>query len=475
VINSSTTKLLPCSCAKSGTLTTAQINSGEAGFFLYCDKYCKMRTINLILFLTAIFPLFANSQTNYKEGYVITDAGDTLKGLIDYREWYYNPDKISFRPATGNSVMDITSATAREVTIAGGETYRRFEVAISMNSLRLEKITDTEHDSAVIKIVFLKQLQKGDPLNLYSYTDKLKMRFYILDKKKSTPEELLLMKRLEDMHERTIYTYLGQLGQYAVQYGVYTTDLGNKIKYTEYNETGLKKIVSSINTSNENTANSGNGKHSGVSYFAGIGIMQAAIKYTGQDFITADRLDANGNKKYKNVTTKNLTPRIAAGINFYSKKWVRRLGVKAELSAYRFASTIVSYTRYNGSIAENQYTFHLQGWSFTVTPQVIYKFFSSHAIKAYVSAGPGFNILTTSKNSMYKLGFNQPLTFNETTEDYFPLKRFNFALTAQAGVLVKDKIDIYIYGSSPTQYNNANSEDFSVKSGVLAFCLAYAF
>ncbi|MEO6456084.1 MAG: hypothetical protein ABIN97_18530 [Ginsengibacter sp.] len=437
-----------------------------------------MNAIRLILLSAVIFPLFASSQTNYKEGYVINEAGDTLKGFINYLEWYNNPEKISFKPAPGNIVMDITTANAKQVTITGFDTYQRFEVTISMNSLRFEETTEATNDSSVTKTVFLKQLLQGNHLNMYSYVDKMKTRFYILDRKKNTPEELLYVRKLEGTQEQTLYPYRRQLVKFAVEYSTYTTSLENKIRYADYNETSLKNIVSKINTDNENkTKATGNvrlNKNSG--YFIGLGIMQATIKYTGQDLITSDRLDENGANKYKNITTKNITPRIAAGINFYSKQWLHRLGVKTEISGYRFASTIVSYTKYNRfTPAENEYTFHLNGWSFTVTPQLIYKFYSSYNIKAYISSGLGLNLLTTSRNSIYKVGYNQPLTFNETTNDYLVLKSFNLSATARAGVLIKDKVDIYIYGSSPVQYNSLNAENFSVKSGVLAFCAAYNF
>lgn len=36
-------------------------------------------------------------QEQYLPGYVITLPGDTVPGLIDYRNWEYNPDKISFQ------------------------------------------------------------------------------------------------------------------------------------------------------------------------------------------------------------------------------------------------------------------------------------------------------------------------------------------------------------------------------------------
>lgn len=97
----------------------------------------------LILFLALICPFFTIAQANYKEGYVINNSGDTLKGFINYREWNSNPSQIAFRQSTGNPDMDITSANTREVVITGFETYDRFEVSLSLNPVNFDQLTDT--------------------------------------------------------------------------------------------------------------------------------------------------------------------------------------------------------------------------------------------------------------------------------------------------------------------------------------------
>lgn len=430
--------------------------------------------IKSIFFVLIISPFFVIAQINYKEGYIITNAGDTLKGFINYREWYTNPAKIEFKQGTDNTITEVTPASAKEVTIASFDTYHRFEITVSMNNISFEKITDTVNLSNITKTVFLKQLLKGNFLNLYSYTDKLKKRFYVLESKKDVPEELQYVKILKEMQEQTLATYRKQLIQYAIKYGTYSAHLEERIQSAEYSEVNLKKVVSGINTNSENTVKPNHNKSESISYFAGLGIMQVKIKYNGSNLITSNGADANGNK-YKRITTTNISPRLAAGINFYSKSWLQRFVVKAELSVYHFSSTTVSYTRRIGYNAEDQYTFHLNGLSFTVTPQVLYKFYSTSYLKMYIGTGLGINVLTTTKNEIEKVGINQPFPDNETITSFLPLKNINFALTGRAGVLLNRKFEFYIYGSTPVQYNVIDPEDFSVKSDVLALCVAYNF
>jgi len=54
------------------------------------------------LFTILFFSLFAHgfllAQSNFKKGFVVTSAGDTLKGFIDQQEWIRNPQVIYFKP-----------------------------------------------------------------------------------------------------------------------------------------------------------------------------------------------------------------------------------------------------------------------------------------------------------------------------------------------------------------------------------------
>ena len=55
----------------------------------------KMKLI--LILLLVIIPEFVFSQSNYYEGYVVKNNGDTLKGYIDYRNWEYSPVSFNFK------------------------------------------------------------------------------------------------------------------------------------------------------------------------------------------------------------------------------------------------------------------------------------------------------------------------------------------------------------------------------------------
>jgi hypothetical protein len=87
----------------------------------------------LFLFLCVVaVPVLA--QKNYQSAFIVNNNGDTVKGFIDYREWYVNPKQIKFKTTNGGAVKDFTS---RDI--------RAFKV---VNELYVSRIVDIEFDSS---------------------------------------------------------------------------------------------------------------------------------------------------------------------------------------------------------------------------------------------------------------------------------------------------------------------------------------
>ena len=53
----------------------------------------KKLCITLLLFL----PVSLFAQSNYKAGVIVNQKGDTIRGLINYKEWIQNPVTIDFK------------------------------------------------------------------------------------------------------------------------------------------------------------------------------------------------------------------------------------------------------------------------------------------------------------------------------------------------------------------------------------------
>src|ERR1700749_4494076 len=90
-----------------------------------------MRVFFFALFV--VFPAVIFAQSNYHPGYVIKNNGDTLKGLVNYREWAYSPLSIEFKTAASSSVIEFNPRSIKAFQITGLETYISYSGKISMN------------------------------------------------------------------------------------------------------------------------------------------------------------------------------------------------------------------------------------------------------------------------------------------------------------------------------------------------------
>src|SRR5437588_1907278 len=86
-------------------------------------------------FYTILFTVLSSAvlaQSNYHEGYVVKNNGDTLKGYIDYREWENNPKSINFRISKDDKrTQQFAPATIRAFGISGMEAYISYTGLIS--------------------------------------------------------------------------------------------------------------------------------------------------------------------------------------------------------------------------------------------------------------------------------------------------------------------------------------------------------
>jgi hypothetical protein len=435
-----------------------------------------MRSCLFVLFLLPY--LFANSQANYQKGYVVTSGGDTLKGLIDYREWHQNPSKISFKTTAEDAqVRTFDAETARSFSLPGYEAYTSYTVSISMNETKFGYLGETADTSTTTKTVFLKELAKGDKLNLYAYKDKVKERFFVLDKRQDRPRELELRKTLKDMQENTLHLYRQQLQSIAISNAVLTPKLEGQIQSSLYTENDLQKIIRAINAVNEQGTSRMMDKKKRTAFVVSAGVYRNAMQYTGKNKVTVDGLDENGFDKYKSkVTTTHYLPRVTAGMDFYFNPVIRRVVIRTEVAFAPVRSSATSYYKFsNYSSQALDYRYNLKGWTVSALPQLLLNVYNTANLKAYLGAGGGFVYLHAGENSMLKHAHNQPDTDVQVTNDYFPIREFNLQVVVRAGVQLQQKFDISVIGGNPVEITNYISGNASIRSGMLALSVGYKF
>lgn len=203
---------------------------------------------NLTLFsLFLLLSLISNAafcQSNYQEGYVLTLNKDTLRGLIDVKNWSTSPREILFfqRNFTRTRKYTVNEVTA---FYAAGEKYvaRVFQVDTSSNEFsKLSQYSKAENrrDSA-----FLKVLVEGKA-GLFLFKDKERTHFFIEDDTLKTTELLNKQYLTESGQVATKTQYIGQLNYFWRKYPTLAPQI-NATKYTDKSLTNLFEAYEKLN------------------------------------------------------------------------------------------------------------------------------------------------------------------------------------------------------------------------------------
>jgi len=429
----------------------------------------------LILLLLPV-SFLTNAQSNYKEGTVITNNSITINGFINYREWRKNPDKIQFKTTLNDeAVQTFTPDSIAGFSVTGYESYSSYTVSVSTGEVIFQSLKDMLDTATVTKSVFLKSIGKGDRVNLYSYADDIKVRFYILDKRQTLPSELVYRKYISNGREISQTLYRQQLSVLAEEYGLLGT-MEENIIAAEYSSRDMKNIVAKINTQNETSNSVVIDKKGKWNFYAGLGVTGSKMVYRGETLILSDGLDANSRFKFKDeIVTHSYLPRISTGFDFYFNPAIRRFLVRLELSASNIKSTTTSYYKYNnyaGTETDNEYNF--AAWNIGFSPQVIYNLYNTKKYKWSLGAGFQLNSLAISENSMKS-------TDRETgdvvafDEEYLPITEFSMTAIVRTGFVISDRFDFSLIFSSPTEYTDYTVGEQFLKTTLVSFGVAYYF
>ena len=168
------------------------------------------------LLLTALLlpGLFARAQSNFVAGYVVTTAGDTLKGYIDNQDWTRTPARVDFKRSAGEAPQAYHPYQAASFYIQPtGELFEAKAVSIDKSPTELSKMIPNAPPVVVQDTVFLKTLIRGK-VSLYHYRDEAYKTHYYLQKE-AQPEELVLKQGMNDQHELVVTErYRGLLAYY---------------------------------------------------------------------------------------------------------------------------------------------------------------------------------------------------------------------------------------------------------------------
>lgn len=208
----------------------------------------------LSLFLCCMLMTYAvRAQRNYVPGVIVTLQNDSLKGFIDFRNWYQSPNGIVFKESLSNAneqhfkPTDINGFKVAEPEVA--YVSRKLHIDITkqdINSLN-EKTERIVQDTPV----FLMRMVTGR-YNLYEYIDKFSRVHYVYDAADVPATELEYVQQYVERASGNngIFTEEKYKDQLAALFAD-NVALAKKAQQVSYRETNLKKLFLAYNNYKE--------------------------------------------------------------------------------------------------------------------------------------------------------------------------------------------------------------------------------
>ncbi len=416
-----------------------------------------MKTIKVFIAFVAMVnighPLSA--QSNFKKGFVIAN-GDTLHGLIDYRQWEKNPREIKFKNDQAANAVKYTTGDISYFEIYGSDKYEKAMVNKDMRTVNIRDLTEFTEDIFVDDTVFLRILVKGN-ISLYQLTDD-KNHFYIKVDGKNFQELIYKVYLTDGINLSRHPVYIDQLLRFVDQ-SKGNTALSSRIQRADYKEGDLIKIVEQLNSQDGEAIHYTvkKTKHP-ISFFVGAGAISSSLKFKGEN-VNASEFDYN----------KSIQPLFTTGIDISILRNLQDLIFRAELSYFNMQFS--GSGKVSNPPFTKQASYQLKVNAVSPSVSLLYNVFNSSGNKVYVGLGAACNFSSYPQN-LYR---EVPDNIGEPFEDasYFPLEKVWISSHVKAGWIINKKIEIA--GSLKIGGTISNFLSHSVSAGMNSLSVNYHF
>jgi hypothetical protein len=405
-----------------------------------------MKRLLICLFLAA--PVLCLAQSNYLKGYIITNSKEKLDGYIDFQDRPFTPSEVHFKKELSEDPRTFTVENSQGFALEGKGMFQRFTVNLSQAYTRISNLKEGLDTTTKRETVFLKLLQKGKNLSLFSYTDEIKERFFLLNNRSKEPYELF---RAQYLAKNTAaisgdFRYRNQLlDELTKNDGVGYYD-PQALKTLRYEEADLLKVVLAINDQKPPKA-----KSSGIKIFAGSGLSITTASYKGQHVLAADEA----------IATPSYDPMLTLGFDVSLGPAKSLFTLRTELSLFTSKNKITS-------AGNSRHTFDQR--SIGLEPQFIYNFYSTAHLKLFAGIGAGV-FYSSYSNSKPGRFFPPAIPGGEEGFELHPIdfEPFNITAMGKIGAVVNKRIEIsagYIVPSALTDYSAYNVQVKRITFGV---------
>lgn len=208
-------------------------------------KHSSKKTF-LIILSTLLFSniYITYAQENWKDGYIITNSGDSIRGSVDYQNWDKTPRIIRFRQ--NNQVFNYKPIGIKGFYVEN-ELYISQIMPIDIVSRSKPRPQRPNEPKNAIDSVFLLQVVKGR-LSLYALKDQNAESHFFVQKENNPITELtykVFLFEKEGNAPRVVKdnSYRFQLVEYLKD----CEGISKQVDNTDYTTNSLKKLILSYN------------------------------------------------------------------------------------------------------------------------------------------------------------------------------------------------------------------------------------
>jgi len=405
-----------------------------------------MNLKNLYTTLLLWVSFSATAQLRYAEGLVVTNDGDTLKGLIEQREVDLNPSQVNFKPSQTAPEKTFTVDDILYFSVPGMGSYQRFTLAISMDPVDLDAVQGYSAPPAVRKTVFLKIHQKGRHLALYSFRDELKVRFYATHSQSAEPQELVYKVLRVGGNFAEVFSYRELLTFIGERAGVMKEKLKQEISKAAYNEGQILKVASKINGIKPEKFRVSNKVSTGFRVGAGLNVEM--LQYYGNEEFSKNAESSPGSMYWFSV-----------GYDLAKNPYIGKMVFRGDLtySAAELTTTTYDY-RFSSEI---DITHRFKQRTIGLGVYGLYNIYNEEKLKFFVSLGVRSNF--SAYDNFYELKRTSAGSVDIIPNKDAEPRRTWFSIPVKVGIVFRQKVEVGVMYSPNMVLSHG---DFPYKYGI---------
>ena len=204
-----------------------------------------MKKLLFSLFITVLSHYSSKAQKEFMAGYVVNNAGDTIRGKIDNKKRVQAPSQIAFKQENQNAIKYRLS-DIQSFAINNEATYVRKKISLDITPHMSAKLLHSYDRVLVDTTVFLKQLIKGR-LNLYYLKDGNTKGHFFIEKLNEPIQELIDHRFLRKTESGTFEVHLDTYNKQLYDLCEDCSNYSGKIFKYPYQETALSPLILKYN------------------------------------------------------------------------------------------------------------------------------------------------------------------------------------------------------------------------------------